>query len=86
MNFLICSETWLTEKTTNNEIIEKLDNWKIIKRLDATDNRKHMDLMLMIPKGQEASMQLVFDMDYIEGFSVVDATLLYQGLTMNITK
>ena len=86
MNFLICSETWLTEKTTNNEIIEKLDNWKIIKRLDATDNRKHMGLMLMIPKGQEASMQLVFDMDYIEGFSVVDATLLYQGLTMNITK
>ena len=33
-------ETWLNIKTTNQEVINKLENWKIVKRLDATDNKK----------------------------------------------
>ena len=66
--------------------MKKLENWNVIKRLDATDYKKHMGLILMIPKFKEETMQLVFDIDYIEGYTDNDATLLYQGLTMNLTK
>ena len=86
LNILVCSETWLTEKNPSNEIIKKLENWNVIKRLDATDNKKHMGLILMIPKGKEETMKLVFDMDYVESYTDDKSTLLYQGLTMNLTK
>ena len=86
LDFLVLSETWLTEKNTNEEIIRKLDNWKIIKRLDATDNRKHMGLMLMVPKRNTNFMTLVFIMDYAEGYTKDNPKLLYQGLIVNLKK
>ena len=49
LNFLVISETWLTVNTTNKEAISKLENWKIIKRLDSTDHKKHMGLKLIPP-------------------------------------
>ena len=42
LHLLVVSETWLVQSVPNNLVIEKLKNWKIIKRLDATDNKKHM--------------------------------------------
>ena len=72
--------------TTNKEIMKKLNNWKIIKRLDATDHGKHMGLMLIIPKEKIEIKNAIFDMDYVEGYTEDNTTLLYQGLTVNLRK
>ena len=86
LNFLVLSETWLTAGTKNKELIKKLENWKILKRLDATDNRKHMGLMLLTPKDMEKSVEMVYDMDYVEGYTNNNSSLLYQGLVMSLKK
>ena len=61
-----------------------MDNWKIVKRLDSTDHGKHMGLMLLIPNNKLDNLNLIFDMDYVEGYTDGNPTLLYQGLTMNL--
>ena len=86
LDFLVLSETWLTANITNNEIIKKLANWKIVKRLDSTDYGKHMGLMLITPIRKVNSLNLIFDMDYVEGYTDENTTLLYQGITMNLKK
>ena len=86
LEFLVLSETWLTEKTHNKELFNKLHNWKILKRLDATDNRKHMGLMLLTPVKNINYSNLLFDLDYIEGNEERTSQLLYQGLTMKLKK
>ena len=84
MDLLVISETWLTVNILNKDIIKKLDNWKIVKRLDSTDHGKHMGLMLLIPNNKLDNLNLIFDMDYVEGYTDGNPTLLYQGLTMNL--
>ena len=86
LSFLIISETWLTVNISNGEVIKKLKNWKIIKRLDSTDNGKHMGLMLISPCSKTDCLELIFDMDYVEGYTDGNTTLLYQGITMNLRK
>ena len=84
LDFLVLSETWLTINISNKEVIKKLANWKIVKRLDSTDNGRHMGLMLITPNKKASSLNLIFDMDYVEGYTDGNATLLYQGITMNL--
>ena len=86
LDFLILSETWLTVNIENKAVMRKLTNWKIIKRLDATDYGKHMGLMLIIPKDKSDILNIISDMDYVEGYTEGNATLLYQGLTVNLRK
>ena len=49
LHLLVISETWLTSNISNEYVIQKLKNWRVIKRLDATDDKKHMGLMLLAP-------------------------------------
>ena len=86
LDFLVLSETWLTVNISNKEIINKLKNWKIVKRLDSTDNGKHMGLMLLTPNNKLDILNLIFDMDYVEGYNDGNTTLLYQGITMNLRR
>ena len=37
--FLVLSETWLNNETSNDQVISKLQNWSVIKRLDATESK-----------------------------------------------
>ena len=55
-----------------------------MKQLDSTDHGKHMGLMLLTPRNKTDSLQMIFDMDYVEGYSDGNATLLYQGITMKL--
>ena len=80
---LVVAETWLSDKTTNRVIQNKLKNWKIIKRLDATDNKKHMGLMLLVPNNLNKYDELVFGLDYVQGLRN-NEDLLYQGLVLNL--
>ena len=86
LDFLVLAETWLTENVSNPEIIKALENWKIVKRLDSTDNGKHMGLMLLTPTNKTGSLKMMFDMDYVEGYTDGNTTLLYQGITMKLKK
>ena len=90
LHILVISETWLTSETSNKTVIEKLKNWKIIKRLDATDNRKHMGLLLITPMNQASRTDLLFDLDYIEGYMKRNKneprSLLYQGIVLSLKK
>jgi hypothetical protein len=45
-----------------------------------------MGLMLLIPNCKVDSLNLIFDMDYVEGYTDGNTTLLYQGITMNLRK
>jgi hypothetical protein len=84
LDFLVISETWLTSNISNAEVINKLRNWKVLKRLDATDNKKHMGLLLITPKSSGNSDQHLYNLDYIEGYKSKSGQLLYQGLVMDI--
>ena len=86
LDILVLSETWLTTDISNREIIKILKNWKIVKRLDATDNGKHMGLMLLTPSRKIDQLNLIFDMDYVEGYTDGNTSLLYQGITMSLRK
>ena len=74
LHFLVLTETWLNPDTANHEVIRKLKNWKIIKRLDATDNRKHMGILLLAPNSYTDYQDALFNLDYV--------VLLYQGIVI----
>ena len=85
VNFLVISETWLNHETANHEVISKLKNWKIIKRLDATDNRKHMGILFLAPNSYTEYPDALFNLDYVEGYSKrKNDTLLYQGIIIEL--
>ena len=85
VNFLVISETWLNHETANHEVISKLKNWKIIKRLDATDNRKHMGILFLAPNSYTEYQDALFNLDYVEGYSKrKNNTLLYQGIIIEL--
>jgi hypothetical protein len=83
LDFLVLAETWLSSNISNSAVINKLKNWKIIKRLDSTDDRKHMGLILMCPITL-SSTHLIYSLDYMEGYKSCkkEKGLLYQGLVM----
>ena len=64
-------------------MINKLKNWKVLKRLDATDNKKHMGLLLITPNARDDSSECLYSLDYIEGYNSNNGKLLYQGLVMD---
>ena len=66
LDILVLSETWLTHDVPNKNVINTLNNWKILKRLDATDNIKHMGLMLLIPQKSAKSQSYLYSLDYFE--------------------
>ena len=68
LHLLVISETWLTSNISNEYVIQKLKNWRVIKRLDATDDKKHMGLMLLAPIMVENLEKLIFNLDYVEGY------------------
>jgi hypothetical protein len=86
LHFLVISETWLGDNTSNKTVIEKLNNWRIIKRLDATDGQRHMGLLLLTPSHSNYTEKLIYDLDYVEGYTErrKAKSLLYQGLVMNL--
>ena len=84
LDFLVISETWLTSNISNTEVINKLDNWKVLKRLDSTDNKKHMGLLLLTPNKRENTHDVLYSLDYLEGYKSSNGNLLYQGLVMDI--
>jgi hypothetical protein len=86
LHLLVVSETWLTFNTSNEQVIKKLKNWKVIKRLTATDNTKHMGLMLLAPIMVENIDNLIFSLDYVEGYrnDGESGALLYQGIILDI--
>jgi hypothetical protein len=86
LHLLVVSETWLVKSVPNNLVIEKLNNWKIIKRLDATDNKKHMGLLLMVPNGSKEYEDIIFNLDYVEGYNKRNQSLLYQGIVIDLKK
>ena len=84
LDFLVVSETWLTSDVCNADVINKLKDWRVLKRLDATDNKKHMGLLLLTPKAKSNSYKILYSLDYIEGYSSSNGQLLYQGLIVDI--
>ena len=87
LDYLVLAETWLTSSVSNSTVISKLKNWRLIKRLDATDDVRHMDLILICPM-KSAQDDLLYSLDYIEGYKSgnKERVLLYQGLVMNLRK
>ena len=79
---MILEETWLNSETSNQQVIGKVNNWTVVKRLDSTDGRKHMGLMLVHPKLKIDSQSLVFSIDYTEGRKSSTDKLLYQGIIL----
>ena len=71
LDYLVLSETWLSSAENNNLIISKLKNWRIIKRLDATDNMKHMGLLLLSPYSINRDSEILYNLDYVEGYNSV---------------
>ena len=47
LDFLVIAETWLSQEITDDDLMKKLQNWKLIMRIDATDGSKHMGLVLL---------------------------------------
>ena len=85
LDYLVLSETWLSQEQNNNEVSKFLKNWTIKKRYDSTDNRKHMGLLLLIPTTKEENYQnQVYDIKYIEGYSNNSSVLLYQGIVLEM--
>ena len=80
LDFLVLAETWLDSGTSNQLVINKINNWIVVKRLDATDGGKHMGLMLIHPKSKMMGQSLIFSMDYVEERKMVTGKLLYQGI------
>ena len=68
LDCLVVSETWLNNGVSNADVIKKLKNWKVLKRLDATDNIEHMGLLLLEPKKRRNTGGFIYNLDYIEGY------------------
>ena len=83
-HYLVVSETWLNQETKNDEVTRRLKKWRIIKRLDATDNKKHMGLLLMAPNNNKNYKDALFNLDYVEGYSETNGDLLYQGIVVDL--
>ena len=86
LDYLVVSETWLNVEFSNAVVINKLKNWRIIKRLDSTDNQKHMGLLLLSPYPVNRDEEVLFALDYVEGYKSQTKKLLYQGLVMDVRK
>ena len=84
LDCLVVSETWLDNEVSDQEITKRLKNWKIIKRLDATDKMKHMGLILLTPTPNQNINDYIYNVDYIEGCTSNTNNLLYQGLVIDI--
>ena len=56
----------------------------LLQRKDATDNAKHMGLLLLTPAKKENASQLIYNIDYVEGFTSKTNKLLYQGIVIDI--
>ena len=50
LDLLVIAETKLTKDTTNDELKEKLWEFTLLKRFDASDGQKHMGMLIMSPK------------------------------------
>ena len=70
LNFLVLTETWLNSKISDNEVVNRLRNWRIIKRLDATDDKKHMGILLISPITHSNYQEDIFNLDYVEGYKL----------------
>ena len=86
LDFLVIAETWLNKETSDSNLAKRLNNWTVLKRLDATDDRKHMGLLLLTPASNKNVSEVIYNLDYIEGFSSGKKDLLYQGLVIDIKK
>ena len=86
LDYLVISETWLGIEESNEVIINKLKSWRIVKRLDSTDNIKHMGLMLLSPYTVDRDKEIIYGLDYVEGYKRNSTKLLYQGLVMDTKK
>jgi hypothetical protein len=84
LDYLVLSETWLSMEESNAVVINKLKNWRIVQRLDATDNIKHMGLMLLSPYHTKRDDETLYALDYVEGYNSRSNKLLYQGLIMDV--
>ena len=78
LDYLVVAETWLSNDESNNLVISKLKNWRIVKRLDSTDNIKHMGLLLLSPYTVDRDSEILFALDYVEGYNANSMKLLYQ--------
>ena len=50
LDLLVLAETKSSASVKDKFIEEKLSNWNIVYRFDATDNKKHMGLLLLCSK------------------------------------
>ena len=50
LDYLAVSETWLNNEMSNQDLQRNLKNWSLLSRSDASDNVKHMGLLLLAPK------------------------------------
>ena len=82
LDFLVIAETWLNKETTNEDVRKKLSNWRVLKRVDASDNMKHMGLLLITSSRTENG--ILYDTHHIEGYKQNTKKLLYQGLVVEI--
>ena len=84
LDCLVVSETWLNSDVSNADVINKLKHWKVLKRLDATDNIEHMGLLLLIPNTTTNTSNFMYSLDYIEGYKSKTKSILYQGLVIDL--
>ena len=48
LDTLVIAETWLTKsENTDEELTNSLSNWKIVKRFDSNDGKRHMGMLLL---------------------------------------
>ena len=53
LDLLCLSESWLSSKEETVEIDMRFKNWNIVFRKDADDNKEHMGMLFLIPKGKQ---------------------------------
>ena len=84
VDYLALSETWLNKEFSNKDVQRKLNNWKLVSRIDASDNEQHMGLLLLVPATKMNVMERLYNIDNFEGYKTNTKNLLYQGLVVNI--
>ena len=58
LNYLVIADTRLDEKTSSDYLAEHLSNWRILKRDDAKDGRRHMGLLVLQEKTSTTNINL----------------------------
>ena len=53
LDLLCLSDTRLTASVNNDEALKNLSNWEMLSRFDCPDQRKHMGLLILTPKGKK---------------------------------